>query len=77
MSLLPICRKILTRLLFNKIGKFFIGNKSLSANKSGPKPGDSCIHQLLSITHERDKSFYEGLGIESVFFDISKAFNKA
>lgn len=62
MLLLPICRKIFTRLLFNKIVKFFIENKSVSSNKSGPRPGDSCIHQLLSITHERDKSFDEGLG---------------
>ena len=63
--LLPICRKILTKLLFNKIVKFFIGNKSFSSNKSGPKPGDSYIRQLLSITHERDKSFDEGLELKA------------
>ena len=49
--LLPICGKILERLLFNEMFHFFIENKLISSNQSGFKPGDSCINQLLSITH--------------------------
>ena len=46
-SLLPLCGKILERLLFNKMFKFFIEKKLISSNQSGFKPGDSCINQLL------------------------------
>ena len=70
-SLLPICKKILERLLFNKMFNFFIENKLILS-----KSGNSCINQLLSITHETYKSFDVGLEVRSVFFDISKAFDK-
>ena len=75
-SLLPICGKILERLLFNEMFNFFIENKLISSNQSGFKPDDSCINQLLSITHEIYESFDVGLEVRSVFLDISKAFNK-
>ena len=75
-SLLPICGKILERLLFNETFNFFIENKLISSNQSGFKPDDSCINQLLSITREIYESFDVGLEVRSVFLDISKAFNK-
>ena len=56
-SLLPICGKILERLIFNKMFNFFIENKLISSNHSGFTPGDSCINQLLFITHEIYESF--------------------
>ena len=74
--LLPICGKILERLMFNEMFNFFIENKLISSNRSGFKPGDSYINQLLSITHEIYKSFDVGLKVRSVFLDISKAFDK-
>ena len=74
-SLLPICGKILERLMFNEMFNFFIENKLISSNQCGFKPGDSCINQLLSITHEIYKSFDVGLEVRSVFLDISKAFD--
>ena len=76
MSLLPIGGKILEKLMFNEMFNFFIENKLISSNQSGFKPGDSCINQLLSITHETYESFDEGLEVRSVFLDISKAFGK-
>ena len=75
-SLLPICGKILERLLFNEMFKFFIENKLISSNQSGFKLGDSCINQLLSIIHEIYESFDVELEARSVFLDISKAFDK-
>ena len=51
-SLLPICRKILERLMFNEMFKFFIENKLMSSSQSGFKSSSSCINQLLSITHD-------------------------
>ena len=74
MSLLPICGKILERLMFNEIINFFIENK-LSLNQSGFKLRDSCINKLLSITHEIYQSFV-GREVRSVFLDISKALDK-
>ena len=75
-SLLPICGKILEGLMFNEMFNFFIENKLISLNQSSFKPGDSCINQLLSITHEIYESFDVGLEVRSVFLDISKAFDK-
>ena len=75
-SLLPICGKILERLMFNEMFKFFIENELISSNQSGFKPGDSCVNQLVSITHEIYKSFDEGHEVRGAFLDISKAFDK-
>ena len=63
--------------MFNEMFNFFIENKLISSiSSSGFKPGDSCINQLLSITHEIYKSFDVGLEVRSAFLDISKAFHK-
>ena len=55
---------------------FFLVNNLLAPNQSGFKPGDSCINQLLSITHEVYSSFDDGFEVRSVFLDIGKAFDK-
>ena len=51
-SLLPICRKIFERLMFNEMFRFLIENNVISSNQSSFMPGDSYINQLLSITHK-------------------------
>ena len=48
----------------------------ISPNKSGFRLGDSCLNQLLAITHEIYKSFDEGLEVRGVFLDIFKASDK-
>ena len=63
-------------LIYNSLFEFFIANELISSNQSGFKPGDSCINQLLSITHEINKSFDDGYEVRGVFLDISKAFDK-
>ena len=75
-SLLPICSKIFGRLICNEIFTFFTENNLISPNQSGFRPGDSCVNQLLAITHEIYKSFDEGFEVRGVFLDISKAFDK-
>ena len=55
---------------------FFFENKLISSSQFGFKPGESCINQLLSITHQIYESFEVGLEARSVFFNISKAFDK-
>ena len=56
--------------------EFFTKNNLISDNQSGFKPGDSCINQLLSITHEIYQSFDDNLEVRAVFLDISKALDK-
>ena len=55
---------------------FFLENNLITQKQSGFKPGDSCINQLLSITHEIYKSFNDGFEGRECFLDISKAFDK-
>ena len=52
--------------------------KLLNPNQSGFRPSDSCINQLLAITHEIIEAFdcNPPLEVRSVFLDISKAFDK-
>ena len=52
--------------------------KLLNPNQSGFRPSDSCINQLLAITHEIFEAFdcKPSLEVRSVFLDISKAFDK-
>ena len=75
-SLLPIAGKNFERLLYGRMFEFFIANNLISKNQSGFRPGDSCINQLLSITHEIYQSFDDNLEVRAVFLDISKAFDK-
>ena len=56
---------------------FFFDKGLISANQLGFKPGDSCINQFLSITHNIYQSFDDGYEVRGVFPDISKAFDKA
>ena len=55
---------------------YLIDNNLISLHQSDFKGGDSCINQLLSITHKIYKSFDEGFEIRGVFLDISKAFDR-
>ena len=75
-SLLPICRKIFERLLYDTMFNFLSKNNLLSPNQAGFRPGDSCINQLLSINHEILSAFDMGLEVRGIFLDISKAFDK-
>ena len=54
----------------------FFENDLISQRQSGFKPGEACINQLLSITHDIYQSFDEAFDVRSVFLNISKAFDK-
>ena len=70
-SLLPVAGKIFERILYNNMYEFFTENNSIPLKQSDFKPGDSCINQLLSITHEIYKSFDNGFEVQGIFLDIS------
>ena len=65
-------------MIFNSIFCFLEENILLNPNQSGFRPSDSCIYQLLSITHKIYSSFdaSPSLEVRGVFLDISKAFDK-
>ena len=66
-SLLPLTWKTLERLLYDRMFEFFTETNLISENQSGFKPGDSCINELLSITHEIYQSFDDNLEVRAVF----------
>ena len=74
--LLPIAGKIFERLFHDRMFEFFIANNLISKNQSDFRPGDSCINQLLSVTHEIYRSFDDNLEVRAVFLNISKIFDK-
>ena len=77
-SLLAIFGKIFERVIYNSLFNYFLSNKLFTPSQSGFLPGDSCIAQLLSTTHEIQTAFDENptVDVRGVFLDISKAFNK-
>ena len=56
--------------------EFLTENELISYSQSGFKPGDSCINQLLYITHDIYQPLDDGFETRGVFLDISKAFDK-
>ena len=70
--------KYLKILLFNALCSFFEDQKLLNPCQSGFKKNDSCINQLVSITHEIYSAFdcNPSLEVRGVFLDLSKAFDK-
>ena len=77
-SLLPICGKIFEKIIYNSLFQYFKVNDLLVKCQSGFLPGDSCVSQLLCISHEIYKSFDCNPSLETrgVFLDISKAFDR-
>ena len=61
---------------YDTMFEFFTKKNLTSDNQSGSKPGDSCVNQLLSITHEIYQSFGNNLEVRDVFLDIFRAFDK-
>ena len=56
-SLLPVFGKIFEKLIFNEIYSFLDREKLLNTNQSGFRSSDSCVRQLLIITHKIFFSF--------------------
>ena len=77
-SLLPIFGKIFEKIIYNNLYSYLLQNKILNNSQSGFRTGDSCVNQLIAITHEIYKDFAGNPSLETrgVFLDISKAFDK-
>ena len=77
-SLLPICGKILEKIVFKNLYIHLTSNHLISNNQSGFRPGDSTTNQLLHLVNEIHQAFdsTKSLEVRAVFLDISKAFDK-
>ena len=77
-SLLPVSGKKFEKCIYNSLYSYLESNDILSKSQSGFRKGDSCISQLLAITHEIYYNFdaYPSLETRGVFLDISKAFDR-
>ena len=73
---MPICAKILEKLVFDHVYSYLSTNNLLSKHQSGFGPGDSTIYQLITITSKIYESFEKFDETRAVFLDISKAFDK-
>ena len=56
-SLLPICSNFFEKNIFHSLCKYLKDYKLLTCNQSGFCHSDSCMHQLLSMTHAVYKLF--------------------
>ena len=70
--------KLFEKIIFNRIYNFLLQEELINPNQSGFRPSDSCVYQLIAITHEIFEAFdcNPSLEVRSVFLDISKAFDK-
>ena len=77
-SLLPIFSTIFEKCIYDTLYNYLEGNGLFSKSQSDFGKGDSCVSQLLSITHEIIKGFDVNplLNICGIFLDISKAFDR-
>ena len=76
--MLPICGKMLEKIIFNRLYSYLSTQNLITKNQSGFRPGDSTTNQLLYFTNEIHKAFDDpkSLEVRSIFLDISKAFDK-
>ena len=76
--LLPICGKILEKLIFNQLHTYLHTNNLITKNQSGFRPGDSTTNQLLFLIDEIHQVFdcTRSFEVRSLFLDISKPFDK-
>ena len=77
-SLLPIFSKLFEKCIYDTLYSYFEFKSLFSSCQSGFRKGDSCIAQLLSITHDIFKGFDANppLDTRGIFLDISKAFDR-
>ena len=74
-ALMPIAAKIMETIIDDSIRKFVYTNQKLSVHQHGFSKGKSVITNLLTSLDDWTKSIDEGLKLDAIYFDISKAFD--
>ena len=77
-SLLPICGKILEKVIFDDLYNHIFSNNLITERQSGFRKNDSTIKQLIFIAHDIHTAidYNPPKDVRAVFLDISKAFDK-
>ena len=60
------------KIIFNNNFRFLLDERLLNPNQSDFRPSDSCINQLLPITHE----IFEAFNCNPTHFTLDKVFDK-
>ena len=78
-SFLPVSGKIFEKLIFNEIYYFLDREKLLNTNYTGFRSSDSCVRQLLIITHKIFFSFEcnSSLGVRWILLTSQKLLIKS
>ena len=71
-SLMPIYGKVFEKVIFNSLFEYLQNNNILSKNQSGFRSGDSCVSQLISITHARHFTAVHPLKQEAYFLTFQR-----
>ena len=74
--LLRCVEKVFERLIFKRLFSFLQENNVLTSFQTGFIPSDSSVNQLTFLYNVFCKALGDGLEVRSVFFDISKAFDR-
>ena len=75
-SLLSCVGKLFERCTHKQVYKFLTDHNIITQSQSGFTQGDSTINQLVTIYDNLCKAYDNKTTNQSVFFDISKAFDK-
>ena len=77
-SLLPICGKVLEKIIFSNLYIYLHTNNLINRNQSGFHPRDSTTSQRLYLLDEIHQAFdsTKSFEVRTIFPDISKAFEK-
>ena len=75
-SLISCVGKLFERCVHSQIFQFLSENNVLTQSQSGFIPGDSTTNQLMIIYDNICKAYDDRVTSQSIFFDISKAFDK-
>ena len=77
-SLLPLASKIFEKATYHNLLNYIERENLLNINQSGFRANDSCINQLISITHEIYRAFNcnPSLEVRGIILELSKAFDK-
>ena len=75
---LVVSDQLFEKCIYDALYNYFEDNSLFSPCQSGFRKNNSCISQLLSITHDIFKGFDANPSLDSrgVFLDISKAFDR-
>ena len=62
--MLPICGKMLEKIIFNRLYSYLSTQNLITKNQSGFRPGESTTNQLLYFTNEIHKAFDDPKSLE-------------